>query len=581
MKRTHGAKPAAPLPQQPPSSSWLMPAGALAAAVIAAIVFYTPALSGPFLFDDRFAMFGRPDAAQLPLAAWLPARPITGLTHYLNYLLSGTSTLSYHLFNLAAHIVTSALAFLVLWLALEGRETLGRAKLIAGLGACVFLLHPLQTEAVAYISGRSDVMCALFAYAALAVFLRYRRPAIGISSVAAVLLLSLLALLSKQQAVAIPAVFILVDLLWREDGESPVVSLKRNIRLHSLLAAGAVAGAAWVFAELARADTAGLHIEGVTPRQYFSTQCRAVWYYLRLLVLPLGQNADPDFPLSPSLADPAAAIGLVLLLALIGAAFYLRKSWPLAAAGILIFLAFLAPTSSFIPIKDPVAERRVYFPMIGALLVLADALRRWRVPNPTLGAVGAGVLLGLGILTHGRAVLWGNELALWQDTVAASPQKLRPRFQLAYQYYAGGKCQDAVREYAAAARLGPPTVELLVDWGLALECAGQSEAGLAKVREALTKERTFAAVAQLGMMLAKRREFVEALPLMDEAVTLDPNHPSAYAYRGNLHASEGRLTEAEADFRRALTLAPNDEMSQRGLNYIQQRRQSGNPARQQ
>lgn len=578
MKRTPGAKPAVAEP--PPSSPWLWPAGALAAASLVAFLVYDPALNGPFLFDDRFAMFGRPDASQLPLAAWLPARPLTGLTQYLNFQLSGVSTLSYHLFNLAAHVFTSAMAFLVLWLALQGRETPGRAKLLAGLGAGVFLLHPLQTEAVAYISGRSDVLSGLFAYAALAVFLRYRRPAISLGAVAAALLLSLLALTSKQQAVAIPAAFILIDLLWTDDGESPGASLARNVRLHGLLAAGAVAGAVWVFSELARGNTAGLHIDGVTPMQYFATQCRALWYYVRLLILPLGQSADPDFPLSPSLADPAAAIGLIALIALIFAAFYLRKSWPLAAAGVLIFLAFLAPTSSFIPIKDPVAERRVYFPMIGALLVLVDALRRWRVPNPTLGGAGAAVLLGLAVLTHSRAALWGNELALWQDTVAASPNKLRPRFQLAYQYYAGGKCQDAVREYAAAAKLGPPTVELLVDWGLALECAGQTEAGMAKVREALAKERTFAAVAQLGMMLAKRREFAEALPLLDEAVKLDPNHPSAYAYRGNLHASEGRLTEAEADFRRALTLAPSDEMSQRGLNYIQQRRQGGNPARQ-
>ncbi len=580
MKRTHGAKSAAAAPPPPSGPSWLLPAGVFAAASLVAFLVYDPALSGPFLFDDRYAMFGRPEAASLPLEAWLPARPFTGLTQYLNYRLSGASTLSYHLFNLAAHIVTSVLAFLVLWFALRGSEMPGRAQLIAGLGAGVFLLHPLQTEAVAYISGRSDVLCALFAYAALAVFLWYRRPAIGLGAVAAALLLSLLALLSKQQAVAIPAAFVLIDLLWREDGESPVASLKRNVRLHGLLAVGGVAGAVWVFSELARGNTAGLHIEGVTPLQYFATQCRAVWHYLRLLVLPLGQSADPDFPLSPSLADPAAAGGFIALLALIGAAWYLRKSWPLAAVGILIFLAFLAPTSSFIPIKDPVAERRVYFPMIGALLVLADALRRWRVPNATLGAAGAAVLLVLAVLTHSRAALWGNELALWQDTVAASPNKLRPRFQLAYQYYASGKCQDAVREYAAAAKLGPPTVELLVDWGFALECAGQSEAGLAKAREALAKERTFAAVAQLGMMLAKRREFAEALPLLDEAVKLDPNHPSAFAYRGNLHASEGRLAEAEADFRRALSLAPGDEMSQRGLNYIQQRRQGGNPARQ-
>ena len=118
------------------------------------------------------------------------------------------------------------------------------------------------------------MLCTLLAYAAVAVFLKYRRPAIGFGPVAAVLGLSLLALWSKQQAVAIPAVLILIDLLWNEG--SAFESVKRNIRLHGLLVAGAIAGAVWVFSRLRFDTTAGLRVPGITPVEYFLTQVRAL-----------------------------------------------------------------------------------------------------------------------------------------------------------------------------------------------------------------------------------------------------------------------------------------------------------------
>ncbi len=553
--------------------SWQILAGLLAA-LVAAFVAYGPALDGPFVMDDNYLPLGRPDADTLGLSVWTFGRPALGLTYYANFLLSGQHPSPYRITNLLMHVAVACIVFFILRLALCDNSI--RGSLIAAIGAGVFLLHPLQTEAVAYVAGRSDVLCTLFAYAALAVFLKYRQPAIGFGAVAAVLGLSLMALLSKQQAVAIPAVLILIDLLWNEG--SAFDALRRNIRLHGLLVAGAVTGVIWVFTLLARDTTAGLRVPGITPIEYFWTQCRAFWHYVRLLILPVGQNLDPDFPISRGLMDHGAAAGLAGILILVAVAIFLRRSRPVTCAGILIFLALLAPTSSFIPIADPVTERRVYFAMIGPLLVLVDLLRGWRFPQQSMAGAGLALVALLGFATHSRAALWGDEMALWRDTVAQSPNKLRPRFQLAHLLYRQRRCPEAAKEYEAAAKLAKPRVDLLVDWGLALDCAGRATEALARLREALGTERTYNSLAQLGMLLAKQGHGDEALPLLSEAVALEPNQPSGWGYRGNVYATQGKFQEAEADYRRALALSPGDSAASLGMRYVRQRQGLPAPA---
>ena len=575
MKRPRGAGSTGPAPAQHQSGvSGLVWAGGLfVAALVLAFGVYQPALDGPFVLDDLYLHFGRTDADQIGLAAWMAGRPLLGLSYYANYAMSGQAPGPYHVTNVMLHAAVAVLVFLIVRRALDFAEAVREGwppNLVAALCGAVFLLHPIQTEAVAYVAGRSDVLSTLFAYGALAVFLRYRRPAIEPGAVAVVLALSLAALLSKQQAVAIPAALVLIDLLWNEG--SAVESVKKNLKLHGLLALGAVAGAVWVFSVLARGTTAGLRVEGITPVEYFLTQGRVFWSYVRLLFLPVGQNIDPDIAIARGFGDVGSLAGLGAIAALAGGAWWMRRAWPLAAAGVLIFLALLAPTSTFIPIQDVMAERRLYFAFIGPLLILADVLRRWTLSPPAVRylVLGAAVVI-LGAATHSRAALWGDEEALWKDTVAQSPGKLRPRFQLAHIYYKTRRCGDAAAQYEAASKLGKATVELLVDWGLALDCAGRTPEATGRLREALALERTYNSLAQLGMVLAKQGQFEEALPLLNDAVKADDRQAAAWGYRGNVLASQGKLLEASEDFRRALAINPDDAAAKQGLRYVEQR----------
>ena len=109
-----------------------------------------------------------------------------------------------------------------------------------------------------------------------------------------------------------------------------------------------------------------------------------------------------------------------------------------------MFLLLLAPTSSFVPIADPMAERRLYLPILGLLLVVAEFLSRWKVKRGSLVATLAGILVLAGFLTYSRNGVWTSDTALWEDSVSKSPMKSRPQFQLAFAYYAQGRCSEAL-----------------------------------------------------------------------------------------------------------------------------------------
>jgi protein O-mannosyl-transferase len=543
-------------------------AAACAMALLVALQWaYGPALHGPFVFDDAALPYYLPNFPNA-LSAWIHGvRPLLMFTYWINYQLS-KDPFSFHVFNVILHALNSILIFVIV-------RKLARTSddLLPAFAAAVFLLHPIQTEAVSYIASRSEDLSVMFFLSALAVFLHgYDRPAgLSYGRALAVLALFAAAVATKEHTLVLPALLLLTDYYW-----NPGFSLsgvRRNWRLYVPLAVGGGVGLAWVAKVLAHAPSAGFGIQGLTWYQYFFTECRAFFVYLRLLVFPAGQNLDYDFPISHNLLEHGAIFGLAGLLLLAGAAIYFRRRYPLASYGFLAYLLLMAPTSSFVPIKDPVAERRMYLPMIGILLVLVAGLQRIRLDRRKLAAALAGVLVVLSILTYQRNQVWSSDITLWQDTVRKSPAKYRARFQLAHTYYNHQRYQDAVAQYAEAAKLQKPNYDLLVDWALACDDAGQPEEAIRKLRQAAALEPSAHVYSQIGMVYARSARWAEAQQALAEAARLNPNYPVTYYYRGGVRASTRDFAGAVADYQRALALGIDPALApavEQGLAYAQQ-----------
>jgi tetratricopeptide (TPR) repeat protein len=583
-KKRVAAKPVAPVARTGPPQ-WQMWA-AWAAGLVAMLWAYAPAMDGPFLFDDAFLPFTVSGLAQRTLAQWLHSpRPLLMATYWMSARLSPDDTWWFHFMNVAIHAIASGLAFFIVrrllqWAAVEE----SKRNLLAGVAAALFLLHPVQSEAVAYLAGRSESLSVMLALAAFTVFLYRRRAAAAWGTAAAVFVLFLAALASKEQTMALPALFLLTD-YWFNDFSFR--GIRANWRIYAPMAAAGLAGV-WFFRGLiTNATTAGFGLKEFTWYQYFFTQCRALWVYIGLFLFPVNLSADWDFAISRTVLDKGAIAGLVALVAAAAAAWHWRRRFPLACYGYFAFLLLMAPTSSILPIKDPVAERRLYFAMLGLLLILVDALARLRVERKAL-AVGAAVLVAAATLaTHARAEVWSDAVMLWRDTVSKSPNKWRAHFQLGYAYFSLSgypkvsepeQCELALQEYGKSAGLHPADADLLADWGLAYDCLNEQDEAMAKLRQSALLKPTGHVFSQIAMIYGKKEQWRDALANLAAAEKLDPAFPDTYVYRGKVYFRLGQYTLAAREYQHALALDPSIQDARNDLNLVFRQLQ-GNPGR--
>jgi tetratricopeptide (TPR) repeat protein len=250
-------------------------------------------------------------------------------------------------------------------------------------------------------------------------------------------------------------------------------------------------------------------------------------------------------------------VGLIALVALAVVAWRYRRRFPLASYGFFVFLLLMAPTSSVLPIKDPIAERRIYFSMIGLLLVVVDLLARMNWERRVVAGACVAVLLLAGIAAHARAEVWSDPVSLWEDTVRKSPNKPRTHLQLAQSYYDSEQFPRALAEFEQASRLQKPDYNMLVNWGLTYQKMGRLDLALAKLQDAAALEKTAHVYSQIGMIYAQRREWPEALAELAKAEKFDPSWAFTYNCRAKIYFQQNRLAEAVTEYRKALALNPS------------------------
>ena len=539
-----------------------------AMALIAAWLAFLPSLSGPFIFDDFGLPFTQAHPETLPAAVWIGGvRPVLMASYWLNVKLAGQSPFAFHLVNVCLHALAASLVFLCAIMLLDKAGVAApKRRALAILIAGLFLLHPLQTESVAYIAGRSEVLTAVFFLAAFALFLGTPRPEIGYGRACAIIALSGAAVLSKEHAVVLPVLLIFTGLFWNERGAAD--HIRKYAKLYGPLAIlGALAVAA-VLRLLSTAATAGFNVEGLGWFQYFLTECRVVPLYVGLFLAPVSQNADWMFPFSRNPLDGGAVFFLLALVAGAAVAIRYRNRAPLLVYGLGVFVLLLAPTSSFVPIKDALAERRMYMPIIGLAIAAAALLASSRMTPKVLMAAVCAVLTVEGAVTWHRSELWANDVALWLDVVHKSPNNIRGYKSLGLALVKRNRCGDAVVAYDRARALAaPPQPDLELAFASALICNHQPDKARTVLRALPPSQESAVSFAEMGVASAKAGNEPQASRDFNEAILRAPNYAPAYAYRGLLELASDNV-RAEQDFRRALQLDPNNTFAQDGLRQL-------------
>jgi hypothetical protein len=181
--------------------------------------------------------------------------------------------------------------------------------------------------------------CLVF-FAAFAVFLYRRQAAANWRTAAAVLALFGAAVATKEHTLVLPGLLLLTDYYWNPGFSSS--GIRRNWRIYVPLALAALAGLGFVARILAHSRSAGFGAS-LTWHQYFFTECRAFFVYLRLLVFPAGQNVDWDFPASYNILDHGAIFYLSAIMVMLGAAIYFRRRYQ---SGVLRLSGLLLATAA-------------------------------------------------------------------------------------------------------------------------------------------------------------------------------------------------------------------------------------------
>ncbi|PLX86522.1 MAG: hypothetical protein C0617_01010 [Desulfuromonas sp.] len=326
----------------------------------------------------------------------------------------------------------------------------------------------------------------------------------------------------------------------------------------------------------------------ISRGSYLITQFSVVATYLRLLVLPVNQNVDYDFPIRTDLFAPSSIFSLLLLCALLGAALYLvgfrRKaagSYPLGdpasrlvGVGILWFFVALSVESSVIPIYDVIFEHRVYLPSAGAFLALAvgAALALRRFPARYFALLAAAATAAFGVATWNRNLVWADEVALWSDCVAKSPMNGRAYSNLGKALMAQGRYDEAIARLETAGRLSLNNVVSLNNLGSVYSRKGMVEKAIAVYRRAVEADPSYPmAHSNLGAELKKVGRADEAIAEFRKAIRLLPTYVDAYVNLGGALDLKGQSEAAARQFEKALQLNPRSPEAHSNLGVLDDR----------
>jgi tetratricopeptide (TPR) repeat protein len=589
----------------------------LSAAIIAlaALAVYANSFNGAFVFDDIPWILVDPGVHKLwPLSDvlfssnpnFVSGRPVVNLTIAVNYVLGGTDSRGYHAVNIAIHILAGLTLFGIVrrtlaFPVLRGRFTAAATPLALAV-ALVWIVHPLQTAAVTYVIQRTEALVGLFYLLTLYCVIRGAGSGRSWRWYAAAVAACFLGMGTKEVMVTAPVVVLLYDRTFLSGSFAAALSRRWGLYLAMATTWGVVV---WTLVSTGfHTGSTGLSAGGFTPESYALTQPGVIVHYLQLAFWPAGMSLDYGWPAAESfnaIVPPAALIGSLVALTIWG----LVRNSPLGFLGVWFF-AILAPTSSFVPIKDAAFDHRLYLPLaaVVALTIIGghtlcdrfipralgggSPLRRWAAPICLLGVA----LIALGCATVARNEVFSSAADVWRDVLEKDPNRARAHNNLAAVLIDEGQYADGIEHCRTALKLTPGyadaennighalalqgKVDEAIPWyKLALEHYPNHHFALVNLAAALVEKKETASAIELyeiflnnfpqdakvqydlATCFRKQGDVAKAIEHLTAAIDIDPGYPDAHNDLASLLAAQGSTAEAIAHFQQALRLRPD------------------------
>ena len=561
-------KSVAPVRSTPSRARWfLRPWGAASIVFVVSIALYANTASHDFVWDDRSLIVDNHAVRTLDGVtlkeiftedSWRVIgrgggyyRPLITLSYHVNYSVFNGDPRGFHVVNIIWNAATCVLAFIFVTL-------LFRSVLLGLCTALLFAVHPIHTEAVAWISGRTDILASLWSLASLSFYVLARRR--GTVFFAPALLAFVLALLAKESAAALP----LIVLVLETGSFQPLFAADERSQSGAPRFAGAVVFFAvligYIAWRVAVIGTATSGYESYAPGAlgYLALPLSVFGGYIYKVLVPFRLEAEYDAAIPGSFGDPSVLFGLVMV-AVLAAVVWRYRRYPQVVLGTAIFVLGLSPVMNVIPIGEVSAERFLYFSSLGTSLIVGSlvcsALLQRSKPMPgrvwsmsPSAARFVVILSAIAIVTYGVRTMtrnpdWSTEAVLFARTVAQDPENPRAQANVARVALRNGDAGAAIAAYQKAIQINP-------DYSIALN-------GLAEV-------------------YARQGRYDEAEPLIRRAIAASPDEPKFVNNLGSLYYETARYQEAVAQFEQALSMNPDELRAHFNLGLIQMRQ--GNTA---
>ena len=439
--------------------AWLILCGLIALA-------WCNALHADFTYDDRIEVIGnrtiRSATEWQEIFSYNWSRPIVLASYAFNFRISPTDPFGYHLFDLLLQAANAGFAFLLIreLLLLNRNKT---PLLIAFFTAAIWAIHPLATESVTYITGRSEQLLAFFYLYGGWLWTRWLRKG-GVLLFLGAWAAVIGAGLCKESAATLPVFYFLIDYLLRPK-DSPAAQRHWAILPGIVLFVGFL-GLRWMLE-----GTIGHPNPQRDIQTQILTQGEVLWRYAGLFVLPIGQSIFHDHPEAGLSVKPLLA--LTGWLAVLGFAYRKRKSDPIMVLGFGLFLLAMAPTF-FVPLRETMAEHRTYVGSLGLALMTAYSLAAF---NQRIQLYTSSILVVLLLTaTHLRNKTWVSEVDLWADAAQKNPTSRdahyghgeAQRFAITNERYSTEEIDDIdpIGAYERALEIDPTHINSLNNIGI-------------------------------------------------------------------------------------------------------------------
>ena len=559
----------------------------------AAWIVYGRALDAPFVFDDSVSvgkntsirklwpLFGEEDLSgplSPPNNAPTSGRPLVNLSLAINFSWGAFNPVGYHLFNLILHVLSAGLLMAIVRRTLSLEYFQGRFERASGwlafAAALLWVVHPLQTETVLYVTQRTELMVGFFYLATLYASLRYwgTTSAIRRNAWLAVATLACLAgMACKEVMVTAPVLVLLFERTFIRG--SFWQSLRKSWPLYVglFLSWGLLY---YLNRDAPRSESAGFHL-GIPQYVWWLTQTKVLLMYLKLAFWPWPLAIHYELPYFTTLGEAWLWVGLAALLAMAA----LILLWRRSASGFVgaCVLLILSPTLVVPIVTEVAAERRMYLPL-AALAPLVVAGGYWllersvsppasgaakRKPNrqwiaATIGTVAVLLAVVLSGISIRRLDAYHDDLTIWRDTVIQQPGDYLAHNNLGKALSESGQLQEAIAQYLESIRLNPNYFPAHNNLGATLNEAGRWPEAIPQFETALRLKPDFAeAHNNLGVALAATNRYREAIAEYEQALRLEHDYPDAHFNLSLALRYIGKPQEAAEHCLETLRLNPN------------------------